>query len=287
MHGLRLRVLTNRTKVAEVRDVLELLGVELEELPGLSECPDPTVPERRVLHDREADGRTARRVLPHLAVHQPGQRPHPPRHHRPGDRRGPRRGRLPVRRPRHDRLDPRRGDVPARREPASCRRSASCPPGTTSSPASAPRPSCGRSACSSPTSTRRSCRSARPTRSTPTLELAGRHGVLAGPTSGATYWAARQYLRQQPVPAGAAAPRGHHRLRPAGALPVLFPRSAARTCSGRRGAPPRATCRTTSWRPRPSSRSATLAGMIARPGACCASTPAAAWRTGSATCPAR
>ena len=45
MHGLRLRTLTNRTKVAEVRDLLELLGVELEELPGLSECPDPTVPD--------------------------------------------------------------------------------------------------------------------------------------------------------------------------------------------------------------------------------------------------
>ena len=45
MRGLRLRALTNRTKVAEVRDVLELLGVELEELPGLSECPDPTVPD--------------------------------------------------------------------------------------------------------------------------------------------------------------------------------------------------------------------------------------------------
>src|ERR1035438_9458539 len=35
---------TNRVKVAEVRDALELLGGELEELPGLSECPDPTVP---------------------------------------------------------------------------------------------------------------------------------------------------------------------------------------------------------------------------------------------------
>jgi cysteine synthase len=44
MHGIRLRVLTNRTKVPEVRDALELLGGELEELPGLSECPDPTVP---------------------------------------------------------------------------------------------------------------------------------------------------------------------------------------------------------------------------------------------------
>jgi len=44
MRGLRLRVLTNRAKVPEVRDMLELLGGDLEELPGLSECPDPTVP---------------------------------------------------------------------------------------------------------------------------------------------------------------------------------------------------------------------------------------------------
>jgi rhodanese-related sulfurtransferase len=35
-----------------------------------------------------------------------------------------------------------------------------------------------------------------------TLELARRHGVLAGPTSGATYWAAQQYLRQHPAPPG-------------------------------------------------------------------------------------
>ena len=44
MHGTRLRALTNRVKVPEIRDMLELLGCELEELPGLSECPDPTVP---------------------------------------------------------------------------------------------------------------------------------------------------------------------------------------------------------------------------------------------------
>lgn len=44
VHGLDLKVLTNRVKVGEVRDVLLLLGTDLEELPGLSECPDPTVP---------------------------------------------------------------------------------------------------------------------------------------------------------------------------------------------------------------------------------------------------
>lgn len=35
------------------------------------------------------------------------------------------------------------------------------------------------------------------------VDLARRHGVLGGPTSGAAYWAARQYLRRQP-PAGGA-----------------------------------------------------------------------------------
>jgi len=33
-----------------------------------------------------------------------------------------------------------------------------------------------------------------------TLELARDHGVLAGPTSGAAWWAARQYLAAQPSP---------------------------------------------------------------------------------------
>jgi len=44
VHGLDLKVLTNRVKVGEVHDILELLGTSVHELPGLSECPDPTVP---------------------------------------------------------------------------------------------------------------------------------------------------------------------------------------------------------------------------------------------------
>src|ERR1700760_4609619 len=42
MHGISLRAYTNRVKVGEVRDVLQLLGPDVRELPGLSECPDPT-----------------------------------------------------------------------------------------------------------------------------------------------------------------------------------------------------------------------------------------------------
>ncbi|QIS12076.1 pyridoxal-phosphate dependent enzyme [Nocardia arthritidis] len=44
MYGIRLRAVTNRIKVAEVRDLLQLFGTEIVELPGLSECPDPTTP---------------------------------------------------------------------------------------------------------------------------------------------------------------------------------------------------------------------------------------------------
>ncbi|MVU78520.1 pyridoxal-phosphate dependent enzyme [Nocardia sp. ET3-3] len=44
MHGVGLRAVTNRIKVAEVRELLALLGTDIEELPGLSECPDPTAP---------------------------------------------------------------------------------------------------------------------------------------------------------------------------------------------------------------------------------------------------
>ncbi|WP_024805205.1 pyridoxal-phosphate dependent enzyme [Nocardia sp. BMG51109] len=44
LHGVGLRAVTNRIKVTEVRDLLQLFGTEIEELPGLSECPDPTTP---------------------------------------------------------------------------------------------------------------------------------------------------------------------------------------------------------------------------------------------------
>lgn len=45
MKGIPLRIITNRIKVSEVRDVLHLLGCQLTELPGISECPDPNNPK--------------------------------------------------------------------------------------------------------------------------------------------------------------------------------------------------------------------------------------------------
>jgi cysteine synthase B len=45
VQGSGLRAYTNRVKVGEVRDLLMLLGADVHELPGLSECPDPTAPD--------------------------------------------------------------------------------------------------------------------------------------------------------------------------------------------------------------------------------------------------
>ncbi|WP_227982131.1 pyridoxal-phosphate dependent enzyme [Nocardia spumae] len=42
--GIGLHAVTNRIKVDEVRDLLQLFGTRIEEMPGLSECPDPTTP---------------------------------------------------------------------------------------------------------------------------------------------------------------------------------------------------------------------------------------------------
>jgi cysteine synthase/rhodanese-related sulfurtransferase len=42
MHGVRFRSVTNRMRVPEIKELLLLLGAEIEELPGRSECLDPT-----------------------------------------------------------------------------------------------------------------------------------------------------------------------------------------------------------------------------------------------------
>jgi len=45
VHGIPVEAMTNRIKVDEVRQLLKLMGAEVTELPGLSECPDPTAPQ--------------------------------------------------------------------------------------------------------------------------------------------------------------------------------------------------------------------------------------------------
>lgn len=45
IEGLDFKTLTNRIKLDHVKDTLLVLGTEIEELPGKSECPDPTDPD--------------------------------------------------------------------------------------------------------------------------------------------------------------------------------------------------------------------------------------------------
>ncbi|MFJ9413587.1 pyridoxal-phosphate dependent enzyme [Streptomyces sp. NPDC101227] len=42
MHGLSFKSVTNRMRVPEIKDLLLLLGAEIEELPGQTECLDPS-----------------------------------------------------------------------------------------------------------------------------------------------------------------------------------------------------------------------------------------------------
>jgi cysteine synthase/rhodanese-related sulfurtransferase len=42
MHGLKFKSVTNRMRVPEIKELLLLLGADIEELPGQSECLDPT-----------------------------------------------------------------------------------------------------------------------------------------------------------------------------------------------------------------------------------------------------
>lgn len=42
VHGLGFKSITNRMKVPEIKELLLLLGAEIEELPGQTECLDPT-----------------------------------------------------------------------------------------------------------------------------------------------------------------------------------------------------------------------------------------------------
>jgi cysteine synthase/rhodanese-related sulfurtransferase len=49
VHGVPFRTVTNRIKVEEARDLLRLLGAGIQELPGTSDCHDPTDPNDPVL----------------------------------------------------------------------------------------------------------------------------------------------------------------------------------------------------------------------------------------------
>ncbi len=48
VHGVPFKTITNRIKVPEQRMVMQVLGADIEELPGFSECPDPSDPNNAI-----------------------------------------------------------------------------------------------------------------------------------------------------------------------------------------------------------------------------------------------
>lgn len=50
MNGIPFKTVTNRIKISETKEILKVAGAEIEELPGLSECPDPTDPNDPVAY---------------------------------------------------------------------------------------------------------------------------------------------------------------------------------------------------------------------------------------------
>ena len=50
MNNIPFKTITNRIKIPETKNVLKVCGAEIEELPGLSECPDPTDPNDPVAY---------------------------------------------------------------------------------------------------------------------------------------------------------------------------------------------------------------------------------------------
>ena len=50
MHKSRLKTISNRIRVPEVKDILKLIGVEIEELPGKSDCYDPNDPNDPIIY---------------------------------------------------------------------------------------------------------------------------------------------------------------------------------------------------------------------------------------------
>ncbi|MET7297258.1 pyridoxal-phosphate dependent enzyme [Streptomyces griseoloalbus] len=54
MHGLKFKSVTNRMRVPEIKELLLLIGAEIEELPGRSECLDPTDTDDPLTHFHQA-----------------------------------------------------------------------------------------------------------------------------------------------------------------------------------------------------------------------------------------
>jgi len=50
VYGIPFKTITNRIKVQEVKSILQIMGADIEQMPGKSECPDPTDPNDPLTH---------------------------------------------------------------------------------------------------------------------------------------------------------------------------------------------------------------------------------------------
>ena len=64
VHGVKFKTITNRIKVSEARDVLSVLGATIDELPGKSDCYDPSDPNDPVVFiNREIKNNAGKRFF--------------------------------------------------------------------------------------------------------------------------------------------------------------------------------------------------------------------------------
>ncbi|MBM3204851.1 pyridoxal-phosphate dependent enzyme [Candidatus Uhrbacteria bacterium] len=53
IHGIPFKTITNRIKVPEVKDILKIMGTDIQELPGKSDCHDPNDPNDPLVYVHE------------------------------------------------------------------------------------------------------------------------------------------------------------------------------------------------------------------------------------------
>lgn len=75
MHGVRFRVVTSRIQAVEMRRRLQLLGIEVSEFPGMSPCPDVTDPHNPIQY------------IEHQMRDHPGEMFHPSQYTNPDNSR--------------------------------------------------------------------------------------------------------------------------------------------------------------------------------------------------------
>lgn len=68
VNNIPLEIYTNRIKVPESRDILRTIGVDVHQLPGRSECPDPDDPDDPIRVIERKIAQKIRTTSTHLSI---------------------------------------------------------------------------------------------------------------------------------------------------------------------------------------------------------------------------